>query len=686
MMKRILSLLMCLLLATGTAALAEEAAQTTDYTTGTPWMDPEVLGNVTEDTPAELNDNFALYVNKEKILTAEMPAGVPMAGPAINAQMQMVYDMVGMYMQEAPQSHDAQLAYNLYWMMMDWDSRNAAGVEPAKKVIDEFEAISSIEELSKYAVETPAEQQLYCAWKYGGTVNPNDSSSAILAIMPMVPLLEDAGEYAQETQLGALMKEAEGTLAQKMLVKLGYTEEEAAAKYRNCLEFEGMLASAMYPDSVKKTPEYVVMINNFFTPEEVKELEGNVPILEMINAAGYPEMDQYMVSEPEFIRKLNELWTEENLTMIKDCFIVHGSRSFIPRLDHECYEWMQEYQSTMAGTSGAAQPDEMVFSTMVSELLKWPVAQLYTERYLEQDVKDRIARMVDEIQEAYHGILNEADWLSEETRAKAVEKLEAIQKNVLYPDNWDAYSYEDLDFAAPQDGGTLWDAYAAIDRYTAKKMVELFDQPLDRTEWPDNATPNTYNCFYVPNFNSVYILGAYVRGLGDIGSMSDEELYARLGVAIGHEFSHAFDPTGSQFDKDGNMNVWWTAEDGAAFAEKTARLAAFYSAIQPWEGQNYSGEVVTGEACADLAGMKVILRIAADKEGFDYDAFFRAYADNYMTVMTPEMALQMCGDFHPLNYLRVNVVLQHFDEFLNLYGIQEGDGMYLAPEDRVSIW
>ena len=170
------------------------------------------------------------------------------------------------------------------------------------------------------------------------------------------------------------------------------------------------------------------------------------------------------------------------------------------------------------------------------------------------------------------------------------------------------------------------------------------------------------------------------------GALSDEELYARLGVSIGHELSHAFDPTGAQFDKDGNMNLWWTQEDAAAFYEKTAKLAAFYSAIQPWEGQSLTGEIYTGEACADLAGMKVVLHIAAGREGFDYDAFFRAYADNYMLVSTPEAAMQMCTDNHPLNYLRVNVVLQHFDEFLELYGVQEGDGMYLAPEARVNIW
>ena len=685
MTKRILSLLMCLLLVAGMAAVAEEAAQT-DYTAGTPWMDPDILGNVTEDTPTDPKDNFALYVNKDSILSAEMPSGVPAAGPSIDAELQAFYDMVGMYKQDAPEGHDAQLAYNLYWLLMDWDSRNAVGVEPLKQLTDKVEAISSIEEMSRYLVETPAEEQIHSVWQAGGTVNFNDSSSMIFVVMPKELILGDAGEYTQETQLGTLTREATGVFVQKMLVKLGYTEEEAAAKYQNCLDFEGMLAPAMYPDSVKKTPEYISLVNNILTLDEMKALQGNVPILEVNTATGYPEMDQYMVGEPEYIKKLNELWTDENLTLIKDCFIVHGMTSYASRLDRECYDWLQELQSTISGTSGGTLPDEMRCSSTVSSLLKWPVAQLYSETFLKQEDKDRIAGMVEEIRAAYHGILNEADWLTEETRAKAIEKLEAIQKNVLYPDSWDAYSCEDLNYAGPQEGGTLWDAYMVIDRYGVQESVKRMKEPLDHTKWPDQATPNTYNCFYMPNYNGIYILGAYTRPLGDISALSDEELYAKLGVTIGHEFSHAFDPTGSQFDKDGNMNSWWTEEDSKAFYEKTAKLVAFYDAIQPWEGQSCNGNVLSGEACADLAGMKVVLRIAAEKEGFDYDAFFRAYAENYMMVMTPELALQLSTDTHPLNYLRINIVLQHFDEFLNLYDIHEGDGMYLAPEDRVDIW
>ena len=168
--------------------------------------------------------------------------------------------------------------------------------------------------------------------------------------------------------------------------------------------------------------------------------------------------------------------------------------------------------------------------------------------------------------------------------------------------------------------------------------------------------------------------------------MSDEELYARIGMVIGHEISHAFDSTGAQYDKDGNMNLWWTQEDWKAFNEKNARLEAYYSAMQAWEGENLDGSILTGEACADMGGLKCMLRIAAKKEGFDYDRFFRSYADLWLAEGTLNYTYSHLKDEHPLPYLRVNCVLQQYDEFLDFYGITEGDGMYLAPEDRVNIW
>ena len=194
------------------------------------------------------------------------------------------------------------------------------------------------------------------------------------------------------------------------------------------------------------------------------------------------------------------------------------------------------------------------------------------------------------------------------------------------------------------------------------------------------------NCFYSPSYNCIYILAAIAQGNIYNSNMSDEELYAKLGMMIGHEISHAFDRSGAQYDKDGNLASWWTEEDYSEFQERNTKLEAYVNAIQPWEGQNIQGSIVTGEACADMAGMKAALRAVADKEDFDYDVFFRAYANLWLTKDSLQREYSLLNNKHPMNYLRINVVLQQFDEFLDFYGIREGDGMYLSPEDRVLIW
>ena len=137
--------------------------------------------------------------------------------------------------------------------------------------------------------------------------------------------------------------------------------------------------------------------------------------------------------------------------------------------------------------------------------------------------------------------------------------------------------------------------------------------------------------------------------------------------------------------KDGNITNWWTTEDNAAFQDRNQKLQDYYSAMHPWKGQDLHAAIMSGEACADMGGLKVVLRIAAEKENFDYDAFFRAYAGLWLTKETLQSAYTNIKDEHAMDYLRINSTLQQCDEFLNFYGITEGDGMYLAPEDRVNI-
>ena len=657
-MKKLFSILLALAM---TVSLTVPAfADEPDYTTGTPWPCIDLDGVVTEETTAELKDNFALAVNKDKILALEIPEGYSRAGTSVDLAIQAAEDL------------------------KNWDSRNAVGVAPLKAQTEQVEAIGSIEELSAYLSATPPEDQLSAVWMCDSGEDLMDSNHRIMIVADAELLLGDSAEYAALTPYGEIGKQAITELAEKMLLKLGYSEDEAAQKIDNCFAFETMLAPAIYTSEEQQRPDYYGRILNYVGLDDLKQLQGSLPVLESFANMGYPEAEAYLVLNPAGLEKLNVLYTEENLPLLKDYIIVHGVFSAAENLDRECYEWRNAFRNAVIGATGMLD-DATVFSSEVSEKLKWPTAEMYTATYLKQEDKDRIAAMIDEIMEAYHGIIEEADFLSDETRAKAIEKLDSITPNVLYPDSWEKYSCEELNFAGPEDGGTLWEANRRIARYMRDESVKEYSEPVDKEEWGD--APQTVNCFYNPLNNSLYILGAYAQGGMYNSEMSDEELLAKLGTVIGHEVSHAFDSKGAQFDKDGNMANWWTVEDQAAFLERNQKMVDYYNAMHPWEGQDFYGSIMTGEAGADMAGVKVVLRIAAGMEDFDYDdAFFRAFADAWLTKDTLQMAYIRINDVHPMLYLRINCTLQQFNEFLDFYGITEGDGMYLAPADRVIIW
>ena len=662
---------------------AEESQDVKDYANGTPWQIIDLDGIVTEDTPVDAKDNFALFANKDDILSLRIPKDAGAAGPMLDVATAVDKDILKMFQGDEPESHDAKLAYDLYQMMIDWDSRNAAGVKPLKKQTDAVESLDTIDKLTAYLRDTPKAEQLESLWYAGIGTDYEDSEKNVIQVGNDRLLLIDSAEYSKLTDYGKVIKEAKMKLAKRMLQKLGYSKEEAQQKIDNALAFATELAPVLYTSKEKKSEDIYERMNNHYTREELQKAEGKLPILELLDNTGYPTQEYYVVGNPEFLKKMNELYTEENLQRMRDLIIIKGVISAASDLDRECYDWSNDCSNEIEGIDESP-ADEEYFSQAVSGMLKWPVAQLYTEAYLKEEDKERITEIVEEVKDAYHGILKDADFLSDETKEKAIEKLDAIDARVLYPDSWEKYDCEGLDFKGPKDGGTLWEALQEIDAYEIRQEAEEMSNPVDKERW--TTSPQTFNCGYEPQTNSMYILGAYAQGDIYHSDMSDEEVLAKLGTAIGHEISHAFDRTGAQFDKNGDMKDWWTKEDKKEFKKRNQKLAAYYDAIHPWEGQDLEGSSMTGEACADMAGMKVCLRIASEKENFDYDKFYRAYADLWLLKENLMTAQALVEDVHPMNYLRINCTLQQFDEFLDQYGITEGDNMYLAPEDRVSIW
>lgn len=654
-----------------------------DYRSGTPWPYIDLEGVVTEDMEASIKDNFALAVNKEKILALKIPQGYPFGGTLVDLHIKQKEDLKRMFLGKEPAGHDQKLAYNLFRLLMDWDSRNAQGVLPLKEETDAIDAIHTIDELNAYFLETPPEDFIAQFFPMGSTADLKDASRNVLAVEHAKLLLGDSAEYSKLTEYGAIKKKAFSELAQKMLVKLGYTEEESRQKMKNCLALEEMMASSIYTNEEQNKADFIDKINNHYSREQLARAQGRVPVLLMLKHLGYPEAKEYLVTSPDFLQRFHELYTQENLPLLKDFLIVHGAIDSAAYLDRECYEWHNDCINAITGAGGAL-PDEEAFSSEVAGMLAWPTARLYAETYLQQADKERISRLVDRIFVAYHGVINEAEFLSPKTKANAIQKLEAIDKRVLFPDDWEKYECRELSFASPREGGTLVQALKSIGAYSIAENVREYDRPVDKAKW--DMTPHTVNCGYTPQTNSIYILGAFSQGGLYRSDMSDEELLGKLGWVIGHEISHAFDSKGAQFDKHGDLKNWWTEEDYAAFRARNDRMIAYYNRMHPWAGQDFYGSIMTGEACADMAGMKVALALAKEKPDFDYDKFFRAAADVWLLKDTLQHAYQRINNVHPMGYLRVNCTLQQYDEFLNFYGIDKGDGMYLAPEDRVAIW
>ncbi|MBR6376151.1 MAG: M13 family metallopeptidase [Oscillospiraceae bacterium] len=662
-----------------------------DFSTGTPWLFSNLAGAVTADTPTDLKDDFGLYANKELFVKTELAGSSSITGTLYDISPQVQKDLVNMFRGKRPDNHDARLAYDAFQLCLDWKSRNARGVEPLRERTDRLEAIHSLSDMSAYFLEVPSWDRAAYLWTWQTGANYQDSrftninilddDSRVIGETKML-MLGDSSRYTGASAAEDPRWKARAELIKKLLLRLDYSEAEADRTLENCFAFETMLAGVI-PDRLRKYEMYITLDYDSFTREELLKAEGDLPVLEELEHIGVPPQDTYVVPFSGMLEKLAALYTEENVPLMRGYLIAHEVYSAAWQLDRTAYDWFQECEMAEKGYS--VKPwEESFFAGQVDSALPWPTARLYTDTYMNKKDKERITEFVEEIREAYRGMLMEADFLSDATREKALEKLDVMGALVLYPDDWEHYDCSELDIPSPREGGKLWEALnAANAKKTAMKLDQL-NRPRDREEWL--ITPQFANCCYNPNTNCIQINGAFTRGGFYSSGMSKEEQLGMIGLVIAHEISHSFDSGGGQYDALGNVTDWWTPEDKAAFQVRVDRMAAYFKAIHPWQGANLPGDILTVEACADMAGLKCLLRVAAETEDFDYDAFFRAFAKTWFAEMNTERAKYSLGDSHPLPFLRINCTLQQYDEFLDFYGIEEGDGMYLAPEDRVAIW
>lgn len=678
MTKQLTVLLLCALLALA-PALAEGGAILDGR-----WLNADIQGNVTEDTPAVLKDDFGLFVNKDWILQAEIPAGESKAGSMEDVQRTLKDRQIALMQDDSLTGHDAELVHKLYALVSDWDYRDAQGVEPAMPVIEALRSIDSLEAVTGYLCDRSNLKRNYPLTMSVGA-DLTDPDIYITQIGTPSLMLQDSAEYAERTQAGELYYTLYEQLGTYVLTRLGYSEDKAAQVIENAFALETLMAEHIKPMSTHYQADYFASLLNYYSPEELEALAGDFPILDMLQAFGLKVGQRFLVTEPDYIAALPELYTEENVALLRDWMTLKAALSMGTLLDRETYKQVEAISNTVMGVTGETSEDDNALQSVLG-MLPVPMDNLYIQAYCTQQQRQDMLDIIEDVVAYYRTMLESVDWLSDETREKAIEKLDNMRVNAVYPDELGDWSA--LDFAGIEDGGSLLAANAAVQDYVLSLQSDKIDTAVDKDKW-DQLTMQTaqVNAFYNPQNNSINIMAGILSGEIYNEDMSYEQKLGAIGTVIGHEISHAFDTNGSQFDKDGAISNWWTDEDYAAFQARAAKLAAWYDGFIPWDGANYSGQQVQTEAIADMGGMKCLLAIAAQQDNFDYDAFFRQYATVWrMQALPAYLVTLVAQDTHPMRYLRVNATLAQFDEFIDFYGIQPGDGMYVAPEDRVAVW
>ena len=684
-----------------------------------PWINSDLEGSIDETTELNLKDDFHTAANRDWLLetVAEGNALINSFAEIDTALVENERRLMtpGTEFEPDPEIMSQETLdhlLDLIWGMMDLagnqDKRNELGVEPLRPYLDAIAQIDSLEEMTEYLKNADGMNITGENFFNFGVDRPYSTRDyyTVHIQYPMHKMLQDFQDYIHMGISAYMIFRHEQTAIAHVLEELGYTSIQIKKLIMDAYTFESSMAHIAPWRSDITGSTYWNRGDKIYTLEDIREIQGNFPLTELLEADGVAHSETFRVYEPALLNYMGSYYKERNLDKFKAYFTIHTVLEALPYLDKTCRELNQNIQNAKKDYEGTGEvisvgePDPSdpeaveaakladLYSNYITPLLAVPYQLAYIGSYCSSEAKQDILNMLEDIRTYYIQLLDTTEWLSPETREKAIEKMQKMHFRVMYPDVLPDYS--GLVYQNYEDGGNLLDAVAAINKRNNTTAVEKINQPVDRSYWSLRSMPTTVvNAYNEGDLNSIVILSGILAG----DFMYDENApveqnYARLGTILGHEITHSFDTTGYTRDAEGLPYGWWTNEDEVAFRQKADKLVSYYTSMSAFPGLStpYDGQLIQTEAISDMGGMKCMLALAEEIPDFDYDLFFRSYAAIWRTQTSIAKEMEMVKDVHPLHFLRTNVTLQQFDKFFETYDIGPGDGMYLAPEDRILVW
>jgi putative endopeptidase len=575
---------------------------------------------------------------------------------------------------------DNSLKY--YNMFMDMGKRDSDGLDPASDDLRRIDALNSLGDIS-----SSADQLILDNFSLPFAINVDKdpyneryilSASAGSTFIPE-PSYYETGDANGERVIPLLRD-----YLTKLFTAAGLEEASAQAEAENAIAFDRLLADLCR--SAEEQNDVTTGIN-VVTYEDFAKKSENIDLEELIEklTSGSPKsvgINEINIEDTKFWDAFDTLYSEKNFTLMKSWIKGKALDGYSLYLDSELLSERLNYDMKMNGSDKPQEIDEAAFDA-VSSVLGDPISIYYGGKYFSAQARSDVEEMVRDILAEYRGKISENSWLGDATKEKAIAKLDTMTLRIGYPDSlppkYDSYD----DFIPSEQGGSLYGNTVAIGRASNRYIFSRIG------EKPDNVwqmTSYTVNAYYEPEDNSINFPAGILSAPFYSFEKSRAENAGSIGMVIGHEVSHAFDPNGALYDEEGNYKNWWTDSDKAEFSRRSEVMVNLFDGIS-YAGIKINGKLTLGENTADATGLECALGLVDSSDNEQLKAFFESYATMWRNKARQEYeALRYTTDPHSPPKLRVNVQLSNCDKFYDVYDVVEGDAMYLAPEKRVTVW
>lgn len=574
----------------------------------------------------------------------------------------------------------------MYAMGLDSLKRNADGAAPVMEQLAAINAVSDHKELSAMVGKMHVESSSPFFGFYIGADEKNSTMNLLQFYQGGISM-SDRDYYLLEDENTLKIRNAYRQYIDRLFVLAGYSPEEAAQAADAVLGLETEIARISVDRATLRD------VHKNYNKMSLKEFTTKYDFIdwnEFFKETGISKSTELNAGQIPFFEGLTRILKTTSLEdqkLFLSFKLLNAASSYLS--DDFVNANFDFYGRALQGKE-ELQPRWKRSLAVVNRSLAEAFGQMYVEKYFPASSKEKMIEMVSNLQTALGERIEALEWMSDETKSKAMEKLGTFIVKVGYPDNWKDYTALEI------KNDSYWANICRTNVFAHNDMMQDEGQPVDRTEW--GMSPQTVNAYYNPTTNEICFPAAILQPPFFNPNADDAVNYGGIGVVIGYEMTHGFDDQGRNYDKDGNLSAWWNKEDEEKFNERAKVLVEQYDKIVVLDSLHADGSYTLGENIADQGGLLVSYQaymntledkaIPSDIDGFTHSQrFYIGYANLWAQNLRPQEIMRRTKtDVHSLGKWRVNAALRNIEDFYKAFEIKEGDEMYLAPEERINIW